>query len=179
MGNDRGLQKPVKHLKADIQLYEAKLGKGTRMLRELAIDFSPRCSESPKKIMETEQTKSCLEKSGRVYTEIIRIWAIVLDHCKLKHALENICISYNRGLSCILRKKLKGINKGYQNHSVTTEKCVPRCYIEDMEAEKSKEHSMPEYFPPASAAELEYSIMKFHSFSTNTALNIINDAVFC
>lgn len=171
LGNEewsRGLQKPLKHLKADIQLYEAKLGKGARMLWELAIDFSPRCSESPEKIMETEQTKSHLEKSGRVYTEIIRIWAIVLDHCKLNHALENICISYNRGLSCILRKKLKGINEGYQNHSVTTQKCVPRCYIEDMEAEKSKEHRMPEYFPPASAAELEYN--------TNVALNIINDA---
>uniref|UniRef100_A0A8C5IQJ4 Tetratricopeptide repeat and ankyrin repeat containing 1 n=1 Tax=Junco hyemalis TaxID=40217 RepID=A0A8C5IQJ4_JUNHY len=171
----RGLQKPLKHLKADIQLYEAKLGKGARMLWELAIDFSPRCSESPEKIMETEQTKSRLEKSGRVYTEIIRIWAIVLDHCKLNRALENICISYNRGLSCILRKKLKGINEGHQNHSVTTQKRVPRCYIEDVEAEKSKEHTMPEYFPPASAAELEYNIMKFHSFSTNMALNIMND----
>ncbi|KAL2307735.1 hypothetical protein Nmel_000711 [Mimus melanotis] len=170
----RGLQKPLKHLKADIQLYEAKLDKGARMLWELAIDFSPRCSESPEKIMETEQTKSCPEKSGRVYTEIIRIWAIVLDHCKLNRTLENICISYNRSLSCILRKKLKGINEGYQNYSVTTQKRVPRCYVEDMEAEKSKEHSMPEYFSPASA-ELEYNIMKFHSFSTNMALNIIND----
>ncbi|NXF04537.1 TRNK1 protein, partial [Smithornis capensis] len=171
----RSLHKPLKHLKANIQLYEAKLGKGARMLWELAIDFSPRCSESPEKIMETEQTKSLPEKSGRVYTEIIRIWAIVLDHCKLNRALENICISYNRGLSCILRKKLKGINEGHQNHSVTTQKRVPRCYVEDTEAEKSKEHIMPEYFPPASAAELEYNIMKFHSFSTNMALNIIND----
>ncbi|XP_054671499.1 TPR and ankyrin repeat-containing protein 1 isoform X2 [Grus americana] len=171
----RGLQKPLKHLKADIQLYEAKLGKGARMLWELAIDFSPRCSESAEKIMETEQTKSLPEKSGRVYTEIIRIWAIVLDHCKLNRVLENICISYNRGLSCILRKKLKGINEGHQNHNVTTQKRVPRCYVEDPEAEKSKEHTIPEYFPPASAAELEYNIMKFHSFSTNMALNIIND----
>lgn len=53
----RVLQKPLKHLKADIQLYEAKLGKGARMLWELAIDFSPHCSESAEKIMETEQTK--------------------------------------------------------------------------------------------------------------------------
>ncbi|XP_074006564.1 TPR and ankyrin repeat-containing protein 1 isoform X1 [Numenius arquata] len=171
----RGLQKPLKHLKADIQLYEAKLGKGARMLWELAIDFSPRCSESAEKIMETEQATSLPEKSGRVYTEIIRIWAIVLDHCKLDRVLDNICISYNRGLSCILRKKLKGINEGHQNHNVTTQKRVPRCYVEDLEAEKSKERPIPEYFPPASAAELEYNIMKFHSFSTNMALNIIND----
>ncbi|NXI65510.1 TRNK1 protein, partial [Anseranas semipalmata] len=171
----RGLQKPLKHLKADIQLYEAKLDKGARMLWELAIDFSPRCSESAEKIMETEQTKSLPEKSGRVYTEIIRIWAIVLDHCKLNRVLDSICMSYNRGLSCILRKKLKGISKGHQNYNMTTQKRVPRCYVEDLEAEKSKEHAVPEYFPPASAAEMEYNIMKFHSFSTNMALNIIND----
>ncbi|NXX51843.1 TRNK1 protein, partial [Tricholaema leucomelas] len=171
----KGLQKPLKHLKADIQLYEAKLGKGARMLWELAIDFSPRCSESAEKIMETEQTKSQPEKSGRVYTEIIRIWAIVLDHCKLNRVLDNICMSYNRGLSCILRKKLKGINEGQQTQNVTTEKRVPRCYVEDSEAHKSKERTVPEYFPPASPAELEYNVMKFHSFSTNMALNIIND----
>ncbi|NXY88396.1 TRNK1 protein, partial [Alcedo cyanopectus] len=171
----KGLQKPLKHLEADIQLYEAKLGKGARMLWELAIDFSPRCSESAEKIMETEQTRSLPDRSGRVYTEIIRIWAIVLDHCKLNRVLKNICISYNRGLSCILRKKLKGINERQQNHNVTTEKRVPRCYIEDSEAEKSREPTIPEYFPPASAAELEYNIIKFHSFSTNMALNIIND----
>ncbi|NXP82534.1 TRNK1 protein, partial [Ramphastos sulfuratus] len=171
----KGLHKPLKHLKADIQLYEAKLGKGARMLWELAIDFSPRCSESAEKIMETEQKRSQPEKSGRVYTEIIRIWAIVLDHCKLNRVLDNICISYNRGLSCILRKKLKGISDRQQTHSVTTQRRVPRCYVEDSEAQKSKEHTVPEYFPPASPAELEYNIMKFHSFSTNMALNIIND----
>ncbi|NXU52297.1 TRNK1 protein, partial [Turnix velox] len=169
------IRKPLKHLKADIQLYEAKLDKGARMLWELAIDFSPRCSESAEKIMETEQTKRLPEKSGRVYTEIIRIWAIVLDHCKLNRVLGNICTSYNRGLSCILRKKLKGINEGHQNQSVTTQRRVPRCYVEDPDAEKTKEHTIPEYFPPASAVELEYNIMKFHSFSTNMALNIIND----
>ncbi|NXN99379.1 TRNK1 protein, partial [Rhinopomastus cyanomelas] len=171
----KSLQKPLKHLKADIQLYEAKLSKGARMLWELAIDFSPRCSESAEKIMETEQAKGLPESSGRVYTEIIRIWAIVVDHCKLNRVLDNICISYNRGLSCILRKKLKGISKGHQNHNVTMQRRVPRCYVEDLEVVKSKEHTMPEYFPPASSAELEFNIIKFHSFSTNMALNIINE----
>ncbi|NXA49639.1 TRNK1 protein, partial [Nothocercus julius] len=171
----RGLQKPLRHLKADIQLYEAKLGKGERMLWELAIDFSPRCSESAEKIMEKEQSKSHPEVSGRVYTEIIRIWAIVLDHCKLDRVIDNICISYNRGLSCVLRKKLKGINEAHQTCNVKTQKRVPRCYVEDPEAEKTKEHTIPEYFPPASAVEMEYNIMKFHSFSTNMAYNIIND----
>uniref|UniRef100_A0A8C3HIW8 Tetratricopeptide repeat and ankyrin repeat containing 1 n=1 Tax=Chrysemys picta bellii TaxID=8478 RepID=A0A8C3HIW8_CHRPI len=171
----QGLQKRLKHLKADIQLYEAKLDKGARMLWELAIDFSPRCSEAAEKIIETEQSIHPLEKSGRVYTEIIRIWDIVLDHCKLDRAISTICTAYNRGLSCILRKKLKGISKIKQSSNLKMQKRIPRCYVEDTEAEKTKEHIIPEYFPPASAVETEYNIMKFHSFSTNMALNIIND----
>ncbi|XP_069331603.1 TPR and ankyrin repeat-containing protein 1 [Eulemur rufifrons] len=171
----QGLQKRLKHLKGSIQLFEAKLDKGARMLWELAIDFSPRCSEKPEKIVATEWNTYSMEKSGRVYTEIIRIWDIVLDHCKLSDSIRAICSAYNRGLSCVLRKKLKGINKGQVSANMKIQKRIPRCYVEDTEAEKSREHADPEYFPPASAVETEYNIMKFHSFSTNMAFNILND----
>nr|XP_005600889.1 TPR and ankyrin repeat-containing protein 1 isoform X2 [Equus caballus] len=171
----QGLQKRLKHLKGSIQLFEAKLDKGARMLWELAIDFSPRCSENPEKIIATERNSHSVEKSGRVYTEIIRIWDIVLDHCKLSDSIRAICNAYNRGLSCILRKKLKGINKGHVVANMKIQNRIPRCYVEDTEAEKSREHVNPEYFPPASAVETEYNIMKFHSFSTNMAFNILNE----
>ncbi|XP_062986061.1 TPR and ankyrin repeat-containing protein 1 isoform X2 [Elgaria multicarinata webbii] len=171
----QGLQKRLKHLKGDIQLFEAKLDKGARMLWELAIDFSPRCSETAEKIIENEHSTHPTEKTGRVYTEIIRIWDIVLDHDKLNHTIDTICIAYNRGLSCILRKKLKGMNAGLTSSNLKTQKRIPRIYVEDTKAEKSKDDVLPEYFPPASAVETEYNIMKFHSFSTNMALNIISD----
>ncbi|KAM5280423.1 TPR and ankyrin repeat-containing protein 1 isoform 2-T2 [Ctenodactylus gundi] len=170
-----GLQKRLKHLKGNIQLFEAKLDKGARMLWELAIDFSPRCSENPEKIIATERSTHPTEKSGRVYTEIIRIWDIVLDHCKLSDSIRAICNAYNRGLSCVLRKKLKGINKGQVLANKKIQKRIPRCYVEDTEAEKGQEDMDPEYFPPASAVETEYNIMKFHSFSSNMAFNILND----
>uniref|UniRef100_A0A8C2QFD0 Tetratricopeptide repeat and ankyrin repeat containing 1 n=1 Tax=Cricetulus griseus TaxID=10029 RepID=A0A8C2QFD0_CRIGR len=171
----QGLQKRLKHSKGNIQLFEAKLDKGARMLWELAIDFSARCSENSEKIIGTERNSCSLEKSGRVYTEIIRIWDIVLDHCKLSDSIMAICSAYTRGLSCVLRKKLKGINKGQVSANMKIQKRIPRCYVEDTEAEKSIEQVAPEYFPPASAVETEYNIMKFHSFSTNMALNILND----
>ncbi|XP_063160160.1 TPR and ankyrin repeat-containing protein 1 [Candoia aspera] len=170
----QGLQKQLKHLKGDIQLYEAKLGKGARMLWELAVDFSPRCSEKQDKILENELYNNSAEKNGRVYTEIIRIWDIVLDHDKLNHAINTVCTAYNRGLACILKKTLKGINTGPMSSNLKTQKRIPRIYVEDTKAEKLKD-SVLEYFPPASAIETEYSIMKFHSFSTNMAFNIIND----
>nr|XP_056713031.1 TPR and ankyrin repeat-containing protein 1 [Euleptes europaea] len=168
-----GVQKRLKHLNTDIQLYEAKLDKGGRMLWELAIDFSPRCSENVETIIEHELSVHPAEKTGRVYTEIIRLWDIVLDHNKLDHAIETICSAYKRGLSCILRKKLKGINTAVISSNL--QKRIPRVYVEDSKPEKSKGRVIPEYFPPASAVETEYNIMKFHSFSTNMALNIIND----
>ncbi|XP_016054334.1 PREDICTED: TPR and ankyrin repeat-containing protein 1 isoform X2 [Miniopterus natalensis] len=171
----QGLQKRLKNLKGNIQLFEAKLDKGARMLWELAIDFSPRCSENPEKIIATERGSHSTEKSGRIYTEIIRIWDIVLDHCKLSDSIRAICSAYNRGLSCILRKKLKGINKGQVLANMKIRKRIPRCYVEDTEAEKGGDPVEPEYFPPASAVQTEYNIMKFHSFSTNMAFNILND----
>ncbi|KAH0627207.1 hypothetical protein JD844_002684 [Phrynosoma platyrhinos] len=172
----QGLQKQLKHLNNGIQLYEAKLGKGARMLWELAIDFSPRCSETAEKIIESEDSA---HPAGSVYTQIIRIWDIVLDHCKLNkaiyHAAESICAAYNRGRSCILRKKLKVINTTLLSSNIKIQKRIPCIYVEDTKTDKSKDHAVPEYFPPASAAETEYNIMKFHSFSTNMAHNIIND----
>ncbi|XP_054990974.1 TPR and ankyrin repeat-containing protein 1 isoform X1 [Sorex araneus] len=171
----QGLQKRLKHLKGNIQLFEAKLDKGARMLWELAIDFSPRCSENTEKIFATERNVQSVEKSGRVYTEIIRIWDIVLDHCKLSDSIRAICSAYDRGFSCVLRKKLKGINKGRVSANKKIQKRIPRCYVEDTEAERSREHMNPEYFPPASSVDTEYNIMKFHSFSSNMACNILND----
>ncbi|KAM4028227.1 TPR and ankyrin repeat-containing protein 1 [Anomaloglossus baeobatrachus] len=164
----RSLQKQLK-LKSNIKLYEVKLDKGARMLWELAIDFSPRCSEEPEKILAAELSTV---KIGRVYTEIIRIWDIVLDHGKLRHAIESICSAYNRGLTCILRKKLKGITKIAISSNV--QKRIPKYFMEDTEIECDMEH-VSNYSPPASAAETEYNIMKFHSFSTDMALNVLSN----
>ncbi|KAM9100051.1 TPR and ankyrin repeat-containing protein 1 isoform 1-T3 [Sarcophilus harrisii] len=174
----QGLQKRLRHLRGDIQLYEAKLDKGARMLWELAIDFSPRCSEDPERIIAATRAAPPPQRTGGVYTEIIRIWDVVLDHCKLNDAIRAICAAYNRGLSCILRKKLKGIHTGQLSSGLKIQKRIPRCYVEDTEAAEARgrERVLPEYFPPASAVATEYNIMKFHSFSTSMALNIISDA---
>ncbi|XP_040289344.1 TPR and ankyrin repeat-containing protein 1 isoform X2 [Bufo bufo] len=165
----RSLQKQLK-VNSNIKLYEVKLDKGARMLWELAIDFSPRCSEEPEKILSSE---SSTVKTGRIYTEIIRIWDIILDHGKLGHAIESICSAYNRGLTCILRKKLKGISKATTSSNAS--KRIPKYFMEDTELELDMELLVPDYFPPASAGETEYNIMKFHSFSTDMALNVLSN----
>ncbi|XP_028673375.2 TPR and ankyrin repeat-containing protein 1-like [Erpetoichthys calabaricus] len=171
------LQKRLKHLGSKIRLYEAKLDKGARMLWELAVDFSPRCSENPEKIIESVQllSQSTQRATGRVYSEMIRVWDIILDHGKLDHSIENICHAFNRGMMCILRKKLKGLNRAKISSSCNVEKRIPLCYIEYIDGQNTEEREATEYFPPASAVETEYNIMKFHSFSTNMAYNIISN----
>ncbi|XP_041100859.1 TPR and ankyrin repeat-containing protein 1-like isoform X2 [Polyodon spathula] len=170
------LQKKLKYSNSEIKLYEAKLDKGARMLWELAIDFSPRCSENPEKIIETEQSSHSTDgATGKVYSEMIRVWDIVTDHDKLKHAINVICQAFNRGSSCILKKKLKGLNRAKLSSNLNTEKCIPLCYVEYVDSHNVEENKIAKYFPPASAVETEYNIMKFHSFSTNMALNIIRN----
>ncbi|XP_056376348.1 TPR and ankyrin repeat-containing protein 1 isoform X3 [Hyla sarda] len=164
----RSLRKQLK-LNSNIKLYEVKLDKGARMLWELAIDFSPRCSEEPEKIL----SELSSVKTGKVYTEIIRIWDIVFDHCKLNHAIQSICTAYDRGLNCILRKKLKGITK--ITVPSNSQKRIPQYFMEDIDFEFNMEHIVPDYFPPASIADTEYNIMKFHSFSTDMALNVLSN----
>ncbi|XP_041045071.1 TPR and ankyrin repeat-containing protein 1-like isoform X2 [Carcharodon carcharias] len=171
----QSLQKPLKHLNSPIKLYEAKLDKGGRMLWELAVDFSPRYSEKPEAIFESELSSHPQERvTGRVYSEIIRIWDIILDHNKLKRALDMICSSYDRGQNCILRKTLKGITKAVLTSNLHVQKRIPLIFVECIDWNERKE-KVSEYFPPASAVETEYNIMKFHSFSTNMALNILSN----
>ncbi|XP_072908202.1 TPR and ankyrin repeat-containing protein 1-like isoform X2 [Hemitrygon akajei] len=171
----QSLQKPLKYLKSPMKLYEAKLDKGARMLWELAVDFSPRCSEKPEKIFESELSSHPQERvTGRIYSEIIRIWDIILDHNKVDRALTAIASSYNRGASCSLRKKLKGISKAVFTSNLNAQRKIPLIFVEYVNWKELKE-KLPEYFPPASAVETEYNIMKFHSFSTNMALNIITN----
>ncbi|XP_069776422.1 TPR and ankyrin repeat-containing protein 1-like [Narcine bancroftii] len=171
----QSLYKPLKHLKSRIKLFEAKLNKGARMLWELAVDFSPRCSEKPEKIFESELSSHPQERvRGRIYSEIIRIWDIVLDHNKLDRALSAIDCSYNRGETCSLRKKLKGLTKAELTSNLNVQKRIPKIFVEEVNWKEQKEN-LPEYFPPAGMVETEYNIMKFHSFSTNMALNIITN----
>ena len=54
----------------------------------------------------SEDTAASWEAS---YTEIIRIWDIVLDHPKVAHAVEVIVKSIQRGKECISRKKLTAV----------------------------------------------------------------------
>ena len=156
-----------------ILLFEAKLSKAARILWEKTIAFSPRCSKDPQLRVQTEQGK------GSIYSEIIRVWDVVLDHDSLERKIEKIVRSHDRGLTCIVKKDLKGIKRG---EGKSGSECHPNYYMaETGEKERKRTESVGKrrqhppagqeesgriFFPPASPNDQEYHILKFYSFNT-------------
>uniref|UniRef100_S4R889 UvrD-like helicase ATP-binding domain-containing protein n=1 Tax=Petromyzon marinus TaxID=7757 RepID=S4R889_PETMA len=159
---------------SEIRLFEARLDKAARLLWELAIDFSPRCSAEPEKIIDSEESTSG-EKTGEVYSEIIRIWDIVLEHKQLDHRIKRIISSYNRGMSCLLHHKLKGIERASFPSQQNVRQRYPLLFVKTGSSDGAQPVTAEarDYFPPASTMETEYNIMKFHTFSTTVALNVL------
>ena len=87
--------------KEGIHLYETRLTRGHRILWEKTIAFSGRLSDDPEKRLREENS------GGRFYTEIIRVWDIVLDHDKIARSIEHIIKSRDRGMDCLVKKRLK------------------------------------------------------------------------
>lgn len=71
----------------DIKLFEIKLDKAVRIIWENAINFSPRCNN-----MSAVTDIEC----DVIFSEVIRIWDIVLNHDRIHASVENITESYKQ-----------------------------------------------------------------------------------
>ena len=170
----------------DIELYESKLTKGQRIIWEKTIAFSGRCSENPELRLDKKNPE------GRIYSDIIRVWDIVLDHDKLQRSIDLIVKSHDRGMDCIVKRKLKGMPVKSGGNGALTSECLPNKYAEigDLEQKGNPQakKSVPKkstiadnlpqiFFPPASANEQEYHILKFYSFSTALVRTVLESDI--
>ena len=161
--------------KQGIHLYESKLTKGQRILWEETVAFSGRLSDLPENRLNEETSQ------GRIYSDIIRVWDIVLDHDKLQRSIDHIVKSHDRGMHCLIKKKLKGIPVESRNSNIASGERLPNKYVEiadpniptesihkkSISKKTSVSDNLPQmFFPPASANEQEYHILKFYSFNT-------------
>ena len=161
--------------KEGIHLYESKLTKGQRILWELTVAFSGRLSDLPENRLKEETSE------GRIYSEIIRVWDIVLDHDKLQRSIDHIVKSHDRGTHCLIKKKLKGIHAESRNANAPSGERLPNTYVEiadlNTQTDSINKKNIPKkthpsenlrqmFFPPASSNEQEYHILKFYSFNT-------------
>ncbi|XP_063425387.1 TPR and ankyrin repeat-containing protein 1-like [Mytilus trossulus] len=154
-----------------IKLFESKISSASRLIWEVGKQFSPRL------------TMRC-EQQVNVYTDIIRIWEVVMEHKNIHQAVEKIVSSieksHEKGASCLIQKKLCGMKAGnidlstQQNNQNDNRKLkTPNIYVELDEGKENKAEEIS-FFPPASSKETEYSTIKFYTFSSNVALNILH-----
>ncbi|VDI71816.1 Hypothetical predicted protein, partial [Mytilus galloprovincialis] len=167
------LSKKLHHVPDTLMLFEAKITKASRIIWEQAIAFSPRLSESAEKILECneELLSDRPVKGGKIYSEVIRVWDIVFDHDKIYSSVQRIVKSHERGEDCIIQKKIKGIKHEKSGNEL---KKVPRIYAET-DIERSILEEIKPFFPPASANETEYHILKFYSFSSHLVSHILQN----
>lgn len=160
--------------KRNIMLFEAKLTRASRIIWELTVAFSAKCSNDPELRMQADTS------AGRVYSEIIRVWDVAADRDTLMAKVESIVKSHDRGLSCIVRKELSGFRKGDDKVKNSSGERLPNFFVEvsekveDCPQEKTakmaklsdKSNGLQYFFPPASPNDMEFHILKFYSFSS-------------
>ena len=172
---------PKKH---GILLFEARLTRSARIIWELTVAFSARCSEDPE--LRVQAGQSC----GRVYSEIIRVWDVSGNHEALGSKIERIVKSHDRGLNCIIKKELQAFkNNGAKPFRPCAER-FPGFFLEvsekvsdlasqegfQMESRLRQDASLQFFVPPASPNDTEYHILKFYSFSSALINSILNNS---
>ena len=126
------------------KLYELKVDDSVRIIWERAIAYSPRLS-----LKDSSQNKP-----AELYTDVIRIWSLVIKHDNISTHVKHIETANRKGEDTVIKKKLS-------NHSKFRRERIPCVYRTDP-ATNNDNH---EYFPPASAKDNEYNVVTFYSVS--------------
>ena len=172
------LAKKVKGVSKSLKLYEARLNRHSRLIWEVAISFSPRCSMKEKF---TSLTDDCAEK-GAVYVDKIRLWDISLHHDEIEKKVEWIKKSQERGQQCLLKRNLQGVQAEVKANERVPNIYVDKVYAKEVLEELTKKQTKrvgPSgseclFFPPASPNQQEYHIMKFYAFTSAMASKILS-----
>ena len=128
-------------------LYETRFSKGGRVIWEVAIQFSPRLTAK-----ETFEG----DKKQYVYTEVMRLWAIVPDHDNLERELKKIENSRSRGQTAakpipLNNKSIKQSNKRFPQYYVCCESDI------------NEKFGITKCYPAGSTKADEYNIITFYS----------------
>ncbi|XP_053381233.1 TPR and ankyrin repeat-containing protein 1-like [Mercenaria mercenaria] len=173
----RHLCKELTNVPPTLRLFEAKLSKGRRIIWEKAISFSSRCSDTADhRLKFSAEDDASQVRGGRIYTELIRVWDIVMDHDKIKRSVDRIKLSHQRGESCIIRRKLKGLKKENDQRIRATDIAYPLLFTENGPKDDPGHQEEVQHFPPASANETEYHILKFYPWDTTLVKHILQSS---
>lgn len=153
-------QKLCKVLVRSPNLFEARVTKAVRIIYEIAVQFSSRLTNSQQHVQ-------------HVYSDVIRIWEIVLDHDNLDHSIEvavdRIQKSNQRGKSANTITPLNlPVQKDTVQHRGEEELRFPRSYV-DSEVDEmvaTQVATQISFAPAGSAREDEYNVVTFYTFDS-------------
>lgn len=144
-----------------LHLFEARMTQCARILWEEVVSYSAKLSmEGP--------------SSNAVYTQVIRVWEIVLDHDNLekriKSCVEQIQKSHQRGCESSLKRFLQNMGEMEGNNYVCGEHniIIPERFTSTDDAT-----SVHRCIPAASTKPNEYNLKVFHSFDTSTVKSLL------
>ena len=142
--------------RVSLQLFETRMTKDGRILWEKAISYSTRLTG---------------HSASPVYTEVIRVWEIVLDHDNLsqriKHCTRKIEESHILGFQTSVRwpllpEKAPEPIEGVEKVRGREKSDVPRTF----HLHTGSESTQYQFTPAASTKEHEYTLTTFYSFDT-------------
>ena len=140
-------KKLCKEVGSSLKLYEAKITKAARLLWEVAIQFSPRCTGQA--------------GAGHIFSEVIRIWSVVLDHDDINHAIKMIEKSHVGGQNAALKIALYSSKQdGPKTHNRGR---VPRTFT----LRSNMVQEVVNFVPAASLKSDEYNVVTFYSLSSS------------
>ena len=164
---------PIHNL-SNLHLYELRLTKRSRIIWELAIAYSPRCTQK-------SETLHVDSPSTVIYSEIIRIWSVVLNCNSMDSIVKQIEKSHVRGQASTVVKRLQQqrqhLPKNSEETQVTSRERVPRLFrVTDLHGNISCISATQSdfFYPPASTKDNEYSVVTFYSFSDGFIQNLLN-----
>ena len=141
--------------KKGLELYEAKLTKSDRILWEVAIHYSKRSTEVP--------------HVQHVYSDVIRVWKIVLNHDRIHHGVKQIVRQIEEAHSwktCISKDCITPLQSEKSSIQHEPNKRIPRLYVDAESDQQTKD----KLFPPATP---EGNLLKRYVFSSAVARSIL------
>ena len=147
--------------KPELQLFESRVTKSVRILWEVTEQFSARC------------TNKLSDGNTHVYSDVIRVWDIVLDHDRLNHCIRNIEKSHERGHQASVKIYLSQ----HTECPSGSKENLPRTFLlgtdmEETEALKGIAKKL-QFVPAGSTKDDEYNVITFYSFSNAFARSML------
>ena len=154
-------RKLCKEVRSGAKLFEAHYSKGSRIIFEIAIQFSPRL------------TAPRLANKNHIYCEVIRVWDIVRDHDNLNRSINHVheCItkSQSRGKEAAFCVPLRvNDDQKLKQRLPGQEKLRWPQYYTQKDLEDTQSSNAPLVFTPAgSTKDDEYNVITFYSFDSS------------